>query len=173
MRMRVTGRTMKFIDESKPRFEEVRDTEWGPDNREPATDSEICRMSAEGYRSWVETGKKPCAQDEQSEISGEGRPVTSAVKPDEPSTENQTTGMSGEVREAYATSGTYAPGIQDTAANKRFARASDRRHGYDSGRPTADEMARMSPIERFVAASAARNRLNPHYAADARWRRRD
>lgn len=56
---------------------------------------------------------------------------------------------------------------------ERFARASDRKNGIDSGRLTADQMAAMSPIDRFVAASAARNRLNPHYQDEARRRRRD
>jgi hypothetical protein len=106
-------------------------------------------MSPEQYRFWKETGKKPL-EDEQAVISGEGRPATNAVKPDEPSTQKQTTGVSAEMREVYAASGTYAPGIQDMAANERFARASDRRHRYDSGRPSAEEMAKMSPIQRFT-----------------------
>jgi hypothetical protein len=143
MRQRVTGRNMRFCDESR---------EWGPNNREPVSDDEICRWSAEQYRSWMETGKKP-AQDEQPVIAGEGKPATNAVKPGEPSTEKQTTGMTSEIREAYATSGTYSPGIQDTAANERFARASDRRHGY-RGALTADELAGLSATERFAAQSA-------------------
>lgn len=175
MRMRVTGRNMRFIDGEDPgkktASEPVRD-DFGPDNPYPASDSEICRMSAGQYRSWKETGLKPCVEDEQPVISGEGRPATNAVVPDEPSTEKQTTGMSAEIRAAYAESGTYSPGIRDVAANESFKAASDRRHGYDSGRPTADEMAKMTPVERFKAASDARNRLNPNYAADARRRRR-
>jgi hypothetical protein len=171
MRMRFTGASMKFADESTPRFEEVRDDEWTATNREPATDAEICRMSPEQYRSWMETGKKP-ALDEQPVISGEGRPATNAVQLNEPSTEKQTTGMSAEIREGFATSGTYSPGLADVAANERFALASDRKNGYDSGRPSADEMAKMSPGERFKAASDARNRLNPNYQQDARLRRR-
>jgi hypothetical protein len=153
MRQRVTGRTMRFIDESKPRFEEVRD-DWGPDNREPASDSEMLQWSPEAYRQWMETGRKPL-QDEQPVISGEARPATNEVKLDEPSTEKQTTGMSAEFREAYATSGTFAPGIQDVAANERFARASDRMHGY-RGSLSADELVGMTATERFAAQSAHR-----------------
>jgi hypothetical protein len=119
MRQRVTGRTMRFIDASKPQFEEVRD-DWGPSNREPATDNEILQWSPEQYRCWIETGRKPVLQDEQS---------------------------------AYATSGTFAPGAADVAANERFARASDARHGYRSA-VSADETAGLSPSERFAQASA-------------------
>jgi hypothetical protein len=151
MRQRVTGRTMRFIDESKPRFEEVRD-DWGPNNREPASDSEMLQWSPEAYRQWVETGRKPL-QDEQPVISGEGRPATNEVKLDEPSTETQTTGMTSEIREAYAASGTYAPRVADVAANERFARASDRMHGY-RGALTADELAGLTATERFAAQSA-------------------
>jgi broad specificity phosphatase PhoE len=102
MRVRVTGRTMRFID-AKQEFQPVQDDEWGPGNPEPLTDSEICRMSPEEYRSWRESGRRP--KDEQ--------PCNA----------------------------------------ERFARASDRMHGYRSA-VTADETAGLSPAERFAQASA-------------------
>jgi hypothetical protein len=123
MRMRVQGRSIRFVD-AEPKYEEVRD-QWGPNNREPATDSEICRMTAEGYRSWMETGRRPEADDQQV-IAGEGN---------------------------YASSGTFAPGVADLEASARFSRASDARHGYRSA-VTADETAGLSPAERFAQASA-------------------
>jgi hypothetical protein len=151
MRLRFTGPSARFRD-AGPQFEEVRDDDWGPENPQPMSDGEICRMSPEQYRQWVETGRKPL-QDEQPVISGEGRPATNEVKLDEPSTETQTTGMTSEIREAYAASGTYAPGVADVAANERFARASDRMHGY-RGALTADELAGLTATERFAAQSA-------------------
>jgi hypothetical protein len=63
MRMRVTGRTMKFIDESKPQFEEVRD-EFCAQNPYPASDEEICKWTPEQYKQWQTTGRKPA--DEQA-----------------------------------------------------------------------------------------------------------
>jgi hypothetical protein len=114
-------------------FDPVQDTEWSASNREPASDSEICRMSAQEYNDWITTGKKSCSEDEEVE----------------PSLQSQ------------------------TKANEEFAHNSDRLRGYDSGRPTSDQMAKMNPVERFVAASQARNRLNPNYAAEARRRRRE
>jgi hypothetical protein len=166
MRMRVQGRSIRFIDElskreeaqadlgdpQKPR-EPVRD-DFGPHNPYPATYAEICQWSPEQHRQWMETGRKPL-HDEQAVISGEGRPATNAVVPNEPSTERQTTGMSAEIRESFARSGTYSPGVADVAANEHFARISDRRHGYRSA-ATADETKGLSPAERFAAASAAK-----------------
>jgi hypothetical protein len=72
-----------------------------------------------------------------------------------------------------AEDGELEPSVQSQRkANEQFARNSDRKNGYDNGRPTEDELSKMSPIERFCAASAARNRLNPRYADEARRRRR-
>jgi hypothetical protein len=69
--------------------------------------------------------------------------------------------------------GELEPSVQSQReANEAFARKSARKNGIDSGRPTEDEMSKMTPIERFCAASAARNRLNPRYADEARRRRR-
>jgi hypothetical protein len=151
MRMRVTGRAMRFID-AKQEFQPVQDDESGPENPQPVSDAEICKMSPEEYRGWVETGRK-LAADEQPAIAGEGKPATSEVVPDEPSTFLQTTGMTSEIRESYAKSGTFSPGIQDVAANERFARASDRRHGY-RGALTADALSGLTDVERFAAQSA-------------------
>jgi hypothetical protein len=148
--------TANFIGRFKHRdgkvCEPVRDDDWSANNPEPATDSEICKMSPEQYRTWKMTGRKPAA-DEQPEIAGEGKPATNAVVPDEPSTFKQTTGMTPETRESYATSGTYSPGIQDVAANERFSRASDAMHGYRSA-VTADETVGRTPSQRFAQASA-------------------
>jgi hypothetical protein len=125
---------MKFADQSKPQFEEVRDDEFCPQNPYPASTSEICKMSPEAYREWKMTGKKPVTDDDPQEFE--------------------------EVADSSC------------KAAEAFALASDRKNGYDSGRPTADAMAKMSPGERFKVASDARNRLNPRYVDDARRRRR-
>jgi hypothetical protein len=71
-----------------------------------------------------------------------------------------------EIREAYATSGTYKPGVQDVAANERFARASDRRHGYRSAL-TADQTAGLTPEKKFAMASDARNNIGGRPGARA------
>jgi hypothetical protein len=89
MRMKFTSPavTMKFLD-AKPQFEEVRD-EFGPLNREPMSDEEICKMSPEEYRSWVETGRKPSAQtcespaERFSRVSDERYGYRSAITPEE------------------------------------------------------------------------------------------
>jgi hypothetical protein len=65
--------------------------------------------------------------------------------------------------------------VADTSckASEAFALASDRKNGYDNGRPSEPELSQMNPQERFVACSDARNRLNPNYKRDARLRRRE
>jgi hypothetical protein len=134
MRMRVRGESMKFLDGERQAdpgskaCEPVRD--WGPENPQPCSNAEICKMSPEAYREWKMTGKKPAIADDLEQGASAG-----------------------------------------TEASEEFARNSDRLRGYDSGRPSADAMAAMTPIQRFVAASNAKNRLNPRYAADARRRR--
>jgi hypothetical protein len=64
MRMRIQGPSMRFIDESKPRSEEVRDLEFGPENREQATHADICAWTAQEYDCWMTTGRRPHTADE-------------------------------------------------------------------------------------------------------------
>jgi hypothetical protein len=62
--------------------------------------------------------------------------------------------------------------VQEETPAEKFAKASYSKNGLDNGRASEEELSKMTPGERFKAASDARNRLNPHYAEDARRRRR-
>jgi hypothetical protein len=88
MRIRMQGSSIKFIDgelskneerqadlgdPQKPR-EEVCDN-WGPSNREPASDREMLEWSPEQYRLWIETGRKPVSQDEQAEPNSKQKQI--------------------------------------------------------------------------------------------------
>jgi hypothetical protein len=64
--------------------------------------------------------------------------------------------------------------VRDTSnAAEAFAAASDRKNNIDSGRPSEEELAKMSPEQRFVACSDARHRIGqrPGRAEDIRRRR--
>jgi hypothetical protein len=158
MKIRVQGQRITFIDaelskreerqadlgDPQKEREEVRD-DWSATNPEPASHSEICRMSAEGYRAWVETGKKPAAQDEEE------------TPPN--SKENQIRSNEAFARASDRMHGYRSPLTADEMRGKtpseRFAAASDRMHGYRSA-VTAEETRGLTPSERFAQASSRR-----------------
>lgn len=83
MKIRVRGESIRFLDGELSKREErqadlgdpnkerepVRD-DWSASNPYPASDGEIFRMSADQYRQWLETGRKPCSSEDE-QITGE------------------------------------------------------------------------------------------------------
>jgi hypothetical protein len=143
MRMRVTGRNMRFIDESKEVLEEVRDN-WGPENRQPATDREMLQWSPQEYRSWIETGRKPVSQDEQAEPNSRQKQIEQA----------EHFARASDARWGYR-SGLTTDEMRGLSLSERFAAASDRLRGYRGSLP-ADALAGLSSSEQFAARSAHR-----------------
>jgi hypothetical protein len=141
MRQRVTGRTMRFIDASKPQFEEVHDN-WGPDNPQPLTDEEICQMSTEAYRRWQLTGVVPT--DEQSEPDSRQKQLEQSAH----------FARASDARWGYR-SGLTTEETRGLTPSERFAAASDRLRGYRGSLP-AEALAGLSDSEKYAARSAHR-----------------
>jgi hypothetical protein len=65
MRMRIQGPSIRFIDQNKATYEEVRDLEFGPENREPASHADVCSWTAPQFECWLATGRRPRTVDEE------------------------------------------------------------------------------------------------------------
>lgn len=91
--------------------------EWTASNREPASDSEICRMSPEQYREWRTTGRKPATGQE----TGEGNAERFS--------------RASDARHGYRSALT-ADELRGLTDAERFSRASDARNNI-GGRPEA------------------------------------
>jgi hypothetical protein len=144
MKIRVQGRSVKFVDSELSKNEErqadlgdpqterepVRD-DWSADNREPASHADVCSWTAPQFDAWLATGRRPRTADEA-----------------EPNSRQK------QIEQA-----------------EHFARVSDARWGYRGGL-TTDEMRGLSPSEKYAAASAKMRASHDPFGRMADLRRR-
>jgi hypothetical protein len=157
MRIKVQGQRITFIDSELSKREErqadLGDPEkereevcdnWGPSNRQPASDREMLEWSPEQYRLWIETGRKPVSQDEQAEPNSRQKQIA----------QSEHFAAVSDARHGYRGALT-ADELRGLSPSERFAAASDRMHGNRGALP-AEALAGLSSSEQYAARSAHR-----------------